>query len=63
MTLKNLLEERTDFDMAMYHLACCLGTLNSKNDISDFLYEMLEGMVKFNILQVNDDGYLWNDKR
>ena len=53
MMLKDLLKERTDFDMTMFHLACCLGmmefnnfgeylgTLNSKNGISDFLYEML----------------------
>lgn len=74
MTLKELLRERTDFDMAMYHLACSLGlmesdnfgkvmgVLNSNNEISKLLYEILENLVEIGFLEVNDYGYRWNEK-
>ncbi len=72
MTLKELLNDWTDFDIAMYHLACCLGimeyenfgkvkgVLNHNNEVSTTLYEMLERLVSLNILERNDDGYRWN---
>lgn len=76
MTLKDLLEDWTEFDIAMYYLACILGIIEydekfnsyrktkaiywSKNPLGDSLYEMLETLVKRGILERNDDGYRWN---
>lgn len=75
MTLKELLKERTDFDIAAYYLACCLGLIEyeesfakfretkhiywTRNRLGDLLYQTLEKLVELEILDKNDDGYQW----
>lgn len=70
MTLKDLLKDWTDFDIAEYYLACSLGIVkfddnfgefrktkgiyNTKNPLGDSLYEFLETLVKLGILERNE---------
>ena len=77
ITLKKLLDDWEDLDVAAYYLACCLGLMDydksfakfrevkhvfwTGNELSDFLYEMLNQLVKLNILERNDDDFIrWN---
>ena len=75
-TLKEHLENWTEFDYAQFSLGVVLGlwpntpkafTENkwvfwTDNQIGNMLYGILEKMVKENILESNSDGYRWKNE-
>jgi hypothetical protein len=78
LTIQEMFKEWVDYDVAMYYLACLLGMMkydedwpkaiglfNTKNEMSDMFYELLERMVKGGILEEDVDqgrGYRWNSE-
>ncbi len=77
--MPEMFKDWVDYDIAMYYLACLLGMMkyddtfdefrehkhlfNTKNEMSDMFYALLERMVQGGILEKDEEevrGYRWN---